>query len=214
MILGNSYFNGSHGYDLVKAEEAFKKAVSADHKILYGHYQLARVYFIEKKNKEALMEINKELELNPENLRSLYVRGLIRAETGNLPEAENDFRRFTAWAPKEWAGYNDLAWILSKEGKYAAAAETILRSFGAVEDAENNPWLQNILGVAYLNLKKYSEAESAFKKAQKLADNLNLNEWANAYPGNNKSMAPKGLNAFKEAIQENLRRASLVDNSL
>ena len=43
---GNSYFNGSAGYNLVKAEEAFKKALKIDPKILWGHYQLALSGFL------------------------------------------------------------------------------------------------------------------------------------------------------------------------
>src|SRR3989344_5032135 len=113
--LGNYYFNGAGGDGFGKAEAGFTKAVEIDPKILWGHYQLARVYFVKGEKDRALEEINKELEVNPENLRSLYVRGLIYESSGKLAEAEADFKRFVLWAPKEWAGYNDLAWILAKE---------------------------------------------------------------------------------------------------
>ena len=128
--LGNYYFNGAGGYDLEKAEAGFTKAVEIDPKILWGHYQLARVYFVKGEKDRALEEINKELEVNPENLRSLYVRGLIYESSGKLAEAEADFKRFVLWAPKEWAGYNDLAWILAKEGKYREAKEVLLEGEG------------------------------------------------------------------------------------
>src|SRR3990172_10167699 len=117
MRQGNFYFNGG-AYDLEKAERAFQRAVRIEPGILWGHYQLARIYFVKGNFDKAIEEINKELEANPENLRSLYVRGLIygyRNQFGDLELVENDFRRFTYWAPSEWAGYNDLAWILSKE---------------------------------------------------------------------------------------------------
>src|SRR3989344_8964899 len=116
-----SYYFGEPAYDLEKAEKGFAKAVKIDSKISRGHYQLARIYFVKGEYDKAFSEINKEIEANPENLRSLYVRGLInayRGTYGDLQRAENDFRRFTLWAPSEWAGYNDLAWILSKEAKY------------------------------------------------------------------------------------------------
>ncbi|OGF92316.1 hypothetical protein A3H05_00385 [Candidatus Giovannonibacteria bacterium RIFCSPLOWO2_12_FULL_43_26] len=66
--LGNYYFNNG-AYDLEKAEEAFRRALKADPKILWGHYQLARIYFVKGEKDKALEEINKELEANPENLR-------------------------------------------------------------------------------------------------------------------------------------------------
>ncbi|MBI2054951.1 MAG: tetratricopeptide repeat protein [Candidatus Sungbacteria bacterium] len=212
MQLGNYYFNGG-AYDLAKAERAYRKAVVADPKILWGHYQLARIIFVKGKYAEALAEINKELEANPENLRSLYVRGLIYGYGGNLAAAEDDFRRFTEWAPKEWAGYNDLAWILQKEAKYEKAEKILNSAFKEALNAEKNPWLWNGLGVAELNLGKFEEAKKAFESAQKLADGLSLADWQAAYPGNNPEAAENGLGAFKDAITTNLRQAENANRS-
>ena len=213
MFIGNYYFNGVIGggkYNPDVAFKAYKKAVSINPKILWGHYQLARIIFIKGNYNEALVEINKELEANPENLRSLYVRGLIygyRNQAGDLAKAEADFFRFTKWAPKEWAGYNDLAWILSKQGKYEEAKDVIAAAFREIRESENNPWLWNALGEAGLNLKKYTGAADSFKKAKELAEKLTINDWARAYPGNNPASAEEGLSAFIAAIEENLRRA-------
>ena len=213
MFIGNYYFNGVIGggkYDLSIAGKAFKKAVSINPKILWGHYQLARIIFVKGDYNGALEEINRELEANPENLRALYVRGLIygyRNQAGDLEKAEADFYRFTLWAPKEWAGYNDLAWILSKQGKYKEAKEAITAAFREISESENNPWFWNALGVAELNLKKYGAAKTAFEKAESLAKNLTLADWRRAYPGNNPASAESGLSAFRKAIEENLRRS-------
>lgn len=213
MELGSYYFGAVIGrgeYNLEKAERAYRKAVAADSKILWGHYQIARIRFLRGDFNGALSEINRELEANPENLRSLYVRGLIygyRNQAGDLEKAETDFQRFTLWAPKEWAGYNDLAWILSKQGQYAEAEKTVRRAFSEIKNAEENSWLWNALGVAQLNLKKYPGAAYSFKKAKKLAEKLTSEEWRRAYPGNNPQSVEEGLSAFLKAINENLRRA-------
>ncbi len=213
MFIGNYYFNGVIGggeYNPDIAFKAFKKAVSINPKILWGHYQLARIYFVKGNFDKAMEEIDKELETNPENLRSLYVRGLIygyRNQVGDLEKAEADFRRFILWAPKEWAGYNDLAWILSKQGRYAEAEKTINLALKEALGVKNNPWLWNALGVAELNLKKYSGAADSFRKAKELAEKLTINDWARAYPGNNPLSAEDGLAAFIAAVKENLHRA-------
>jgi len=213
MFIGNYYFNGVIGggeYNLDLAEKAYEKAVSINPKILWGHYQLARIYFVKGDYERALEEIAKELEANPENLRSLYVRGLIygyRNGPGDLELAENDFRRFTYWAPSEWAGYNDLAWILSKEGKYAEAEMELKKALENVSDGDKNPWLWTALGVAELNLKKYSRAVGSFKKAKELAGKLTIEDWRRSYPGNDPATNSEGLSAFLKAIDENLRRA-------
>ncbi len=218
MFIGNYYFNGvirGGEYNPDIAFKAYKKAVSINPKILWGHYQLARIYFIKGDYVGAISEINRELEANPENLRSLYVRGLIygyRNQAGDLEKAEVDFRRFTLWAPSEWAGYNDLAWILSKQGKYIEAEKTINLALKEVSDGGNNPWLWNALGVAELNLKKYSGAANSFKKAKKLAEKLTSKDWQRSYPGNNPASSKEGLSAFIAAIEENLRRAENHNN--
>lgn len=206
MARGAYYFNNG-AYDLVKAEQAYKIAVFLKPKILWGHYQLARIYFVKGEKEMALAEINKELEANPQNQRSYYVRGLIYGYWPDLARAEEDFRRFTLWAPSEWAGYNDLAWILAKEGKYAEVEADIQNAMTKVQNANQNPWLLNSLGVAELNLKKYKEAVKTFKIVQKLAENLSLKEWQRAYPGNNPAESAKGFEAFKRAIEANLMTA-------
>ena len=206
MQTGNYYFNGG-AYDLEKAEEAFKRALQAEPKILWGHYQLARVYFVKGKKDKALEEINKELEANPANLRSLYVRGLIYGYMPDLPRAEADFERFVRWAPKEWAGYNDLAWILAKEGKYSDAEKAAEEGIKEAIGGGQNAWLWNSLGVAQLNLKKYNDAEKSFRKALELARNMTENEWARAYPGNNPKGSSGGLRSFKAAVEANLSKA-------
>ena len=213
MFIGNYYFNGVIGgeeYNLDIAEKAYEKAVSINPKILWGHYQLARIYFVKGDYERALEEIAKELEANPENLRSLYVRGLIygyRNGPGDLELAENDFRRFTYWAPSEWAGYNDLAWILSKRGKYQEAKETITVAFRKIRESENNPWLWNAKGVAELNLREYIGAANSFRWALDLANGLTEDDWRRSYPGNNPESAESGLDAFKEALRDNINKA-------
>ncbi|RJQ37443.1 hypothetical protein C4552_01085, partial [Candidatus Parcubacteria bacterium] len=50
MQLGTYYFAGTAGrseYDLSKAKRSFQRAVNHEPTILWGHYQLARIYFVE-----------------------------------------------------------------------------------------------------------------------------------------------------------------------
>ena len=201
MRQGNFYFNGG-AYDLEKAERAFQRAVRIEPGILWGHYQLARIYFVKGDSAKAIEEINKELEANPENLRALYVRGLIYGFGKNFASAEEDFRRFT-----EWAGHNDLAWILAKEEKYAEAESVIKKAFREIPGGDKNPWLWNSLGVAELNLKKNKEARLSFEKAKQLLGVMTLAEWSRAYPGNDPAAAEGGWRAFLGAVEENLQRS-------
>lgn len=214
MQIGNYYFGGG-AYDLNAAEKAYKNAVAIDPKILWGHYQLARIYFVKGDKNKALEEINNELVANPENLRSLYVRGLIygyRNLPGDLEKAAEDFEHFTNWAPKEWAGYNDLAWILSKLTKYKEAKDAAQKGIQEALGGKENPWLWNSLGVAQLNLGGYKDAGESFSKAKNLALKLTVSDWRKAYPGNSPDQANNGLLVFRQAIEENLKKSRRVDN--
>lgn len=196
-------------YDIPLARKAFEKTVELQPDMLWAHYQLARVLFVEGKFGEALAAINKELEYHPNNLRALYVRGLIYAYSNNLAAAEADFGRFVAWVPTEWAGYNDLAWVLGQRGKYAEAKKVLEESFEKAKDAETNPWLWNTLGVQELNLAEFENATRSFEKAGELAAALTEEAWRAAYPGNNPGTVHEGLEEFRDAIRSNLARAKV-----
>lgn len=210
MELGNYYFNGG-AYDLERAEDSYKKAISIDPKTLRANYELARIYFVKAEDQRAIEHINKEIELNPQSLRSLYVRGLIYGSTGRLAEAEEDFRRFVEWSPSEWAGYNDLAWVLAKQRKYKEAEAVLEEALQKVSGAGENPWLWNSLGVSELNQDKLSEARKSFENARDAVGKLTLRDWQAAYPGNNPIESEKAFSDFKKAIEENIE-ASSVDN--
>lgn len=204
MEIGNYYFNGG-GYDLEQANRAYQKALLINPLIILGHYQLARINFTKNNFNLAIEEINKELEMNHSNLRSLYIRGLIYGYSGNLAQAEEDFSRFIQWAPKEWAGYNDLAWVLLKEKKYKQAYYIAQEGIEHALNGEKNAWLWNSRGVAELNLDLHEQARNSFEQALVLAEAITSANWQRSYPGNNPEDAESGLVQFKEAIQINLR---------
>lgn len=219
MEIGNYYYgtviagNAKPQYNPVLTERAFAKAVAIEPGILWGHYSLARIAFVRGDFNTALKEINAELAANPENLRALYIRGLIygyRKLPGDLYLAERDFTRFTEWAPSEWAGWNDLAWILAKEGKYREMKAVAERAFTRVPEAEANPWLWNSLGVARLNLGDMSGAKVAFERALEYGSRLTLTDWRRAYSGNSPANDQSGLGAFIAGLEKNLAAVDYV----
>ncbi len=216
MRIGNYYFGGGT-YDLDIAGRAYRKAAAIDSNVPWGHYQLARVFFMRRAYEDALRELELARLANPEDRRWLYIRGLIyafRGLPGDLDRAAEDFRRFTDWMPGEWAGHSDLAWVLAKAGKYRESKASAQKAFREAAGAEANPWLWNALGVAELNLGNSVAAKTAFRRASELASGLSLEDWRRAYPGNDPATAQAGIAAFQNAVAENLRRAERagVDN--
>lgn len=204
--IGDYYYGGGR-YDPARAEAAYRKAIVLDPSLPMAHYQLARALFVEDELVGAHSAIKAELKVNPGNFRAFYMQGLIDAYAGHLPEAEKSFTNFIAAAPTEWAGYNDLAWVLGKEEKYAEAEQLLQQALQKIPDGIHNPWLLNNLGVQQLNLKEYAAAEVSFSQAAPLAAALTEDMWHRAYPGNDPAESAGGLTQFRAAIEQNLEKA-------
>ncbi len=201
---GNFYFNGG-AYDLDKAAKFYKAAAFVGGKSSYPRYQLARVYFLKTDYKDGLKEINKALALNPENKRAFYIRGLINGYAENYQAAAEDFQKFIAWAPKEWAGYNDLAWAYYEGKDYQNAVDAALKG---LEVVPNNAWLLNGLGVSLQALGKSDEAKVALDRAAEIAKKMTPADWKVAYPGNDAQTAEWDLAQFKTDVNYNLNLTS------
>ncbi len=201
---GNYYFNGG-AYDTGRAEKLFDMALKIDPQADAAYYQLARIHLVGNKLDLARVEIDESLAINPENLRAFYIRGLIDGYDQKYPDAISDFQKFVAWAPTEWAGYNDLAWVYYLNKDYEKTRETA--QAGLDKAGQDNPWLLNGLGVAYVNLKQPQEAQKFFDQAKNLAADLTPQKWASAYPGNDPSRADFNLNKFRIDVNSNLQLA-------
>jgi len=211
--IGNFYFNGG-AYNLSLAQSAYERVISINPLYPVAHYQLARVLFVENDFSGALAAINKEILYYPQNERSLYVRALIYAYSGQFDTAAEDLKGFIQFAPTEWAGYNDLGWILGSEGKYAEGESILQQAFANVPNAKNNPWLWNTLGVMQLNRKEYTQAILSFQQASSVAASLTGTSWHTAYPGNDESQSTVGIIEFQSAIAANLTKAMSAQRSL
>lgn len=201
------YYYGQGTYEPVKAEGAYAKAVAIDPALPFAHYQLGRVLFVEGRSRQALDAFDAELSLNPSNFRSYYMRGLTYAYAGKLSIAEADFKTFIAHAPTEWAGYNDLAWVLARERKYAEAEVLLTTALKTIPGGAGNPWLLNNLGVQQLNLMHYADAAASFESAQRIAATLTVEMWHRAYPGNDAAASTDGIDQFQKAVDTNLQKA-------
>lgn len=202
---GNYYYNGG-AYDTQKAERMYNLALKVKPESDFSYYQLARISFVEGNFDLALERIDKALELNPENKRAFYIRGLIDGYAGRYTDAIEDFKKFVQWSPFEWAGYNDLAWAYFENGEYEKVRETA--QMGLDKTDPENAWLLNGLGVAYLNLGESKKAEEIFEKVKVLAQNMPVEKWVSAYPGNDPGTAEWNLEKFKTDIGANSKLAA------
>lgn len=204
--VGNYYFGGG-AYDLTKAEKMYDRALKIDPSIQWGHFQKGRINFINGFFNIAINEEKKELELYPENLRPYYMLGLIygyRGYSGDLEKAAEGFRRFVEWAPSEWAGHNDLAWILNMQGNFSEAQKVVITAFDTIPvEVARNPWLWTALGIASLNTGAYNEARDAFINALSISKDMTATYFYGAYPGNDFNNAEASFRNFKSILHFN-----------
>lgn len=199
--IGSYYFSSEH-YNIEKAEKYFKKSLSVNETTPLAHYQLARIHFIKGDLDEAIIEINREIELYPEYKRSYYVRGLVYGFLKKYDKAADDFKEFLLWMPDSWAGHNDLVWVLFVKGDFEGA-EKYARE--GLYHAPHNPWLSNALGVILMNKGEYEESKKYLLQAQEGFAQLTPEQWGRAYPGNNPLIYEEGQRASLGSAEENLR---------
>lgn len=206
------YYFGGGAYDLERAKRAFEETIVIDSSVPGIRYQLGRIHFIQGNFGHAIYVLTRELELYPDHLRPLYVRGLVygyRGLPGDLALAEEDFANFNAWASGEWAGYNDLAWIQTRREKFSDARDTVHRAFDAIWWVkQGNPWLWTTLGIAELNLGNYNEARDAFLIARRYSEEMSPGYFMTAYPGNDSRNAEELFNQYQATLSFNLGIAS------
>jgi tetratricopeptide (TPR) repeat protein len=216
--LGEYYFNAgdnpSGAHDLTKARMYYEQAVAASstaHETAW--HQLGRIDFIEGRFDSAIAKFNTQIELFGDLVPNVYYMiGLTYGYKAQLTENEEDWRRgeeafeiFIEHSPMAPWPRIDLAWLQFEQGKYE---EMLLVLSEGLNYAPENPWLHNMYGLALMNTGERAGARTHFELAENYANELTVEEWGKAYPGNDPEAWEIGLASFKEAIRKNLELAS------
>lgn len=202
--MGNYFFN-SDAYNLEKAVQSYKRALEISPSHPFAHYQYARAEFLRGNFATALEHIEKQMEINPDFPNAWYVRGLIHGYVGLRQKAADDFRTFISRAPNQWAGYNDLAWILAKQENFAEMKRVVHEAFEKLpHEKGRNPWLWTGLGIAELNLGEYHTAIESFAKGRAIAEKMTPEYFWSAYPGNDPRSAKDAYTNFLATLHFNL----------
>lgn len=207
---GNHYFGvyGSSGYNVIKAEDYFGRAVALDETLPDAWHQYARAAFLRGDYAVAMYRINKQFEMRGDELMaSYYIRGLIEGYSKDYVHAEQDFKKYIESDRNNWAARNDLAWIYFVQGKYKDIV-ALIHGF-ANTSGTPNPWLLTMDAMALYNLGDSKTALAELYKARDAAAKLTGRDWIHAYPGNDPAIATKGLAGFRQTIEDNI---VLVEN--
>lgn len=120
------------------------------------------------KTQQGLDGIGKALQADPANPEILLYQALAFRDLHRLPEEENVYRQLLKQRPNYWPAYNELGWVLYRQGKYRDAAQCF-REASVVAPSVALPL--NNLGAMYFLLGKTTEAEDAFRQSISRAPN-------------------------------------------
>ncbi len=150
-----------------QAEEAVKKALSLDPNLAEAHASFGwyKIYFL-KDYKGAEREYKRAIELNPKYAPAHHFYAILLSKTGRLDEALAERRRAFELEPFSQHYSFHLVGALIDTRQYDAA---INHSQRALELDSNNAGAWGILGIAYMNAKKYEDATHARGRFAELA---------------------------------------------
>lgn len=218
--LGERHFNQGGDtpelYNLKKARTYYEEAIEIDPKANeFLWYQLGRIDFLESKFDDALVKFDTQIKYFGDSVPSVYymiglTNGFKAKETGNSEDwkkGEDAFLKFLELKPESpWARV-DLSWIYFAQGKFEEMVPLLKE---AIDSDPEEPWVQNMYGLALLNTGKKEEARAHFELAYAQAMELTPKDWGDSYPGNHPDDWDDGLRSFQEAIQKNI---ALTENT-
>lgn len=171
----------------------------------YAYYSKSMSLFDLQKYDEALMSIDKSIEINPNDDYYYSMKGLIYEELEKLEEALEYYDKAIKVDPKEPQNYNDKGDILNDLDRHEEALEYFNKAISM--DSSIADFFNDKGNVLYA-LERYEEAIESYNKAIELYEE---SESSYAYFG--KSLCYINLNNINECLV-NLKKAIELDSSL
>ncbi len=211
--LASLFFDRYHViYNIHIAEFFLNQAIIFDSKNdippAYAYYQLARISFIQGNLNTALKQLDTEALHYPNHSKVFYIRGLTLGYLGRDSEAVESFREYIRQNGNSWAGRNDMAWLLFKQGKFKEALAVIQPAY---EKNPDNPWVLNTYGTLLMNTGDLFTAHDILVQGYNASLLVTEDGWGLAYPGNNPAIYGQGLEGMRSSFLKNLQ---LVEQKL
>ena len=134
-----------------------------------AHYHLGRFFYEQKQYREALNRFNKATELDPENQKAYYFRGLCRQASGDEEGAAGDFRKSIELIERAKINYGwpfaDLGELFILRGEFEKGLSWIYR---ATRNDPTLPYTHFAYARALLRKETSPEIEGSLQKAIKL----------------------------------------------
>ncbi len=188
----------------------FQKAVQLSPEPPVGHNNLANMYLMMGRNADALAEYHLALRADPKYASAHDGLGKLLAKTGHVDEALEHFRAVLALDPDNDNGRVDAAAGFMRAGR-SDEAIAVLRE--GIRRNPNEPRMQNLLGVALMNVP--GRIEEAIEHLERAVDIYP--GFADAHNNLGIAMASSGrptlaVEHFEEAVRLNPKFADAHHN--
>lgn len=129
--------------------------------------ELAAAYFGRGQADTALEEVKLALAAQPDMPQALNLRGLIYASLGDLPQAEQSFKRTLQVAPRDADAMQNYGWFLCQQRRFEEAQAQFR---AALEVPQYRGVVRTLLaqGVCFARDNRWSEAEAALMRSYEL----------------------------------------------
>ncbi|HMK65460.1 MAG TPA: tetratricopeptide repeat protein, partial [Thermodesulfobacteriota bacterium] len=127
----------------------------------------------EGRTTQALNELNKAVNLDPDNAQIRNVLGVAYMEKGMLPEAVQEFRKALDLAPDFAEVHNNLGTALLRQGKVQEAIKEFNEALKSPLYLTPHFGEYN-LGRAYYQMKDYVQAKKHFQEAVKISPSYSM----------------------------------------
>jgi tetratricopeptide (TPR) repeat protein len=151
--------------DIIKASEAFARAITIKPDFIAAYEQLAQAYFRNKNYQLALDCYNTLLKYTTNKANVLNNIAIVYQAKGQLVEARQSYRHSLDLSPNNANVYLNLGSLDLLENKLDDAIKNLHKS---IQLDSNNPIAYNNLGNTLQRLYQLPEAITAYKKAIKL----------------------------------------------
>ena len=158
--------------DILKAEKAFKSAMIFDAAYLPPYYSLAKIYFAEGREDNAILQYKSAIQTQSNARREMpnLMLGILFSMKNQPDLAELHYRNALAINPDFAPAANNLAYLLAEQNRNLD--EALRLSQLAKSILPDDPRIQDTLGWVYVKLGFYEQAIQVFSESlRQLPDN-------------------------------------------
>lgn len=184
------------------AEEQFFKITSMDKTAHLPFFELGTIAELRNDSEKAILYYTKAIEMNKDDLRYFYHRGIQYFKLYEYKSAVEDFTKVISFNDDPAAAYNDRASAYKMSGQIDKAVADFNT---AIEFNENFGLAYNNLGSLYREQKQYDKAITAYDKAISI-DTNNYLAW------NNRGLAKFEKGLYQEALADFIKVNELKPN--